>query len=95
MTDDRDADRDEIARLVLGDPKLAPLVSGDTAKEMAAHAAEVGRLLREVRASQRRPPPADFDGGVRQPLPGPGPTHEQWLSELLMRTRPGDGTGWG
>ncbi len=95
MTDDLDADRDELARVVLGNPRLAPLLTGDTAKELAASAAEVGRLLREHHASQVRTPPADFNGGVREPPPGRGITHEQWLSELLRRTRPGDGSGWG
>ena len=52
MTDDLDADREELARLVLGNPALAPLLVGDTAKELAASAAEVSGFARAPRQSK-------------------------------------------
>jgi hypothetical protein len=36
-----------------------------------------------------RSPAGSFDGGARQSLPPPPPTHDQWLGELL-RTRRAD-----
>jgi hypothetical protein len=60
----------------------------------AARKAERQRAL--IQALHGRQPQArdelgrwarSFDGGARRPPPSPGPTHEEWLAQLLLDAR--------
>ena len=66
----------------------------------ARHAALLAALIGQPAAldageqeAPAGPAPATpgFDGGVRQTPALPGPTHEQWLAELLQHVRQGGG----
>ena len=65
-TPDLEAERLEAAELLLGDPKMAAVVTGDTVAEIVKSAVEIAcKTLREYQAEQAKPPPPNFDGGAR------------------------------
>jgi hypothetical protein len=84
-----DADRAEAAKLVLGDPAMGQFLTGDSVAELVESAGHLARKIEQAQAKQKpKPPPVDFDGGVREPGPPPPVDHDEWITRILGGERP-------
>ena len=77
-----DTDARRIAEVVLRDPEMAALITGDSAEELLRDAHRVRKAL----DANQKPPPVDFDGGARemaQPPTDPIRDHDLGVVELI------------
>ncbi len=85
---------EQVARLMLDDPKMAKLLTGETVGELVESARFVKPTLESARRERqpREAPETDSDGGVRQPAPMPSDAvrdHDQLVVDIALGREPG------
>jgi hypothetical protein len=81
-----DTDARRIAEVVLRDPEMAALITGDTAEELLRDAHRVRKALDAAIPK----PEVNFDGGVREPAPAPADharEHDQTVLQIVQEAR--------
>lgn len=98
-----DAEARRIAEMVLRDPEAAQFLRGDSVEALLTDAHRVAGILDAIAEQQRpKPPPTNFDGGVRQTPPAPSDPvrdHDLGVLEIIHNWKQGGAgeppDGWG